>query len=53
MKPIEKVIHEHVFPWMVDGLSTFLKEDDEILMNVEDVMHESFNKSKNLHNEAI
>lgn len=44
--PIECVLHENVFPWVLDKMVEFLYEDDYIGINVEDIVRDAIEMSK-------
>jgi len=49
VEPIDKVMHEDVVPWMLDKMMDFLKDEDFIANNVDEVIVDAFKMGKAMH----
>lgn len=53
MKPIEHVLHENVFPWILENMINFLQEDDFVDINSDEIVRDAFQSSKAKHRESV
>jgi hypothetical protein len=42
VKPIEHVLHENVFPWILEKMAEFLIEDEFVDINLDDLVRDAF-----------
>jgi Radial spoke protein 3 len=52
VKPIEHVLHENVFPWMLEKMAEFLIEDDFVDINLDDLVRDAFEAVNQKHASA-
>ena len=53
VQPIEGVLHENVFPWVLDRMIEFLYEDDFNNADADDLVGEAFQQGRLEHLTAI
>jgi hypothetical protein len=53
VKPREKAMHESVLPWLIDKMTGFLDDEDDIDYNVEEVVNDSYKKGLEAHSKSI
>jgi hypothetical protein len=53
VNPTTKTLQESVLPWLVEKMTTFLKDDNSVDANVEQVVYDGWYKGLKAHRDAI
>ena len=53
MKPITKTMHESVLPWLIEKMTGFLNDEEDIDINVDQVVNDAYKRSLDAHAKAI
>ena len=53
IEPIEQVMNENIMPWVLDCMADFIDDEDDQDINLEDVIKDAFELSKQHHKESI
>lgn len=42
VQPLQKAMHESVLPWLIDKMTSFLDDEEDIDYNVEEVVNDAY-----------
>ena len=53
VEPITRTLHESVLPWLIEKMSGFLEDEEDIDVNVEELVHVAYQKGLDAHAKSI
>jgi hypothetical protein len=53
VKPLTKSMHESVLPWLIEKMTGFLADEEDIDINVDQVVNDAFRRGLDAHAKAI